>query len=229
VHLGTGNYNPVTARLYTDFSFFTADADIGADATDLFNYLTGYSHKSDFRKLLVAPVTLRANLADLIRREIALGSRGRLIFKMNALEDKEMIRLFYEASRAGVRIDLIVRGLCCLRPGVAGVSENITVRSIVGRFLEHSRVYYFGNAGREEVYAGSADLMPRNLDRRVELLFPVMNPKVVRYLRDVVLEKYLADNRRVRIGKPDGTYEWIRSGSLDSQQWFTSHRASQAG
>ena len=147
---------------------------------------------------------------------------------MNALEDKEMIRLLYEASRAGVRVDLIVRGLCCLRPGMPGISDNITVRSIVGRFLEHSRVYYFGNGGQEEVYAGSADLMPRNLDRRVELLFPIINPKIVRYLRDVVLEKYLADNRKARIGKPDGTYESLRSGSLDSQAWFLSHRTSQA-
>jgi len=228
VHLGTGNYNPTTARLYTDISLFTADSDIGADATDLFNYLTGYSHKSDFRRLLVAPVTLRKRVAELIRREIALGERGRLIFKMNALEDKEMIRLFYEASRAGVRVDLIVRGLCCLRAGVPGVSDNITVRSVVGRFLEHSRIYYFGNDGNEEIYAGSADLMPRNLDRRVELLFPVLNQKIVRYLRDVVLEKYLADNRKVRVGKPDGTYESVRSGSMDSQAWFISHRAAQA-
>ncbi|MDQ1474094.1 MAG: polyphosphate kinase, partial [Bryobacterales bacterium] len=227
VHLGTGNYNPATARLYTDFSLFTADPDIGADATDLFNYLTGYSHKADFRRLLVAPVTMRKRLMELIRREIALGERGRLILKMNALEDKAMIRLLYEASRAGVKVDLIVRGLCCLRPGIPGLSENITVRSIVGRFLEHSRIFYFGNAGQEEVYAGSADLMPRNLDRRVELLFPVLNPKLVRYLRDVVLEKYLADTRKVRLGKPDGTYESVRPGSVDSQAWFTSHRSLQ--
>jgi polyphosphate kinase len=228
VHLGTGNYNPTTARLYTDFSLFTADAEIGADATDLFNYLTGYSHKSDFRRLLIAPVTLRKRMVELIRREIALGEGGRLIFKMNALEDKAMIRLLYEASRAGVRVDLIVRGLCCLRPGIPGVSENIVVRSIVGRFLEHSRVYYFGNGGNEEMYAGSADLMPRNLDRRVELLFPVVNPKIVRYLRDVVLEKYLADNRKVRLGKPDGTYESPRAGTMDSQAWFIAHRTLQA-
>jgi len=227
VHLGTGNYNPATARLYTDLSFFTADPDIGADATDLFNYLTGYSHKADFRRLLVAPVTMRDRLTDLIRREIAFGEKGRLILKMNALEDKAMVRLLYEASRAGVRVDLIVRGLCCLRPGIPGVSENITVRSVVGRFLEHSRVFYFGNGGAEEVYAGSADLMPRNLDRRVELLFPVLNPKLVRYLRDVVLEKYLSDTRKVRLGRPDGTYEAVRSGTMDSQAWFTLHRNAQ--
>jgi polyphosphate kinase len=139
-----------------------------------------------------------------------------------------MIRLLYEASRAGVKVDLIVRGLCCLRPGIPGLSENITVRSIVGRFLEHSRVLYFGNGGQEEVYAGSPDMMPRNLDRRVELLFPVLNQKLVRYLRDVVLEKYLADTRKVRIGKPDGTYESVRPGLVDSQAWFIAHRNSPA-
>jgi polyphosphate kinase len=228
VHLGTGNYNAATARLYTDLSLFTADPDIGADATDLFNYLTGYSRKSDFRRLLVAPLTLRGKLCALIRREIALGPLGRIIFKMNALEDKAMIRLFYEASRAGVHVDLIVRGLCCLRPGIPGVSENITVRSIVGRFLEHSRVFYFGNGGDDEVYIGSADLMPRNLDRRVELLVPVISRKIVRHLRETLLEKYLADNSTVRIGLPEGKYETPQTGSIDSQAWFMAHRADTA-
>ena len=227
LHLGTGNYNVTTSRLYTDFSLFTCDPALGADATDLFNYLTGYSRKSDFRKLFVAPVTLRGRVADLIRREIAHGKRGRLIFKMNALEDAEMIRLLYEASRAGVRIDLIVRGLCCLRPGIPGVSENITVRSIVGRFLEHSRLFYFENGGEEEIYCGSADLMPRNLDRRVELLFPILNPKIVRGIRDVLLEKCLSDTRKTRLGLPDGAYEPVaKAGSgFDSQAWFIRHRA----
>ena len=227
MHLGTGNYNAATARLYTDFSVFTCNPELGADATDLFNFLTGYSHKADFHRLLVAPVTLRGRFADLIRREMALGSKGRLIFKMNALEDKSMIVLLYEASRAGVRIDLNVRGLCCLRPGMPGVSENITVRSIVGRFLEHSRVYYFGNGGKEEVYLGSADLMPRNLDRRVEILFPVSSPAIVRWLRDVLLEKCLADNKKARIGRPDGTYSFTPStgiGAVDSQAWFLRNR-----
>jgi polyphosphate kinase len=223
VHLGTGNYNPFTARLYTDVSLFTANEDIGSDASDLFNALTGYSHKEDFRRLLVAPKTMRTGLEALIRRETELGPRGRLIFKTNALEDKGMIRLLYEASRAGVKIDLIVRGLCCLRAGVPCVSENISVRSIVGRFLEHSRIYYFGNDGDEEIYSGSADLMPRNLDRRVELLFPVLDKRIVRYLRDVVIDKYLADTRKVRIAKPDGTYE-TGQGSVDSQAWFVAHR-----
>ena len=224
VHLGTGNYNPATARLYTDLSLFTANEEIGSDASDLFNQLTGYSHKADFRRLLVAPLILRARLADLIRRETALGNRGHLIFKTNALEDKETIKLLYEASRAGVKVELIVRGLCCLRPGLPGVSENITVRSIVGRFLEHSRIYYFGNDGDEEIYSGSADLMPRNLDRRVELLFPVLNQKIMRYLKDVVIDKYLADTRKARFAKSDGTYE-VGKGSLDSQAWFVAHRS----
>jgi polyphosphate kinase len=223
VHLGTGNYNPATARLYTDISLFTANEEIGEDASDLFNSLTGYSHKEDYRRLLVAPKTMRSGLEALIRRETELGPRGRLIFKTNALEDKGMIRLLYEASRAGVKIDLIVRGLCCLRAGVPCVSDNITVRSVVGRFLEHSRIYYFGNDGNEEIYSGSADLMPRNLDRRVELLFPILDKGIVRYLRDVVIEKYLEDTRKVRIAKPDGTYE-IGQGSLDSQAWFVGHR-----
>ena len=224
LHLGTGNYNPATARLYTDLSLFTANEEIGSDASDLFNQLTGYSHKADFRRLLVAPLTMRSRLKDLIRRETALGNRGHLIFKTNALEDKETIKLLYEASRAGVKVELIVRGLCCLRTGVPGVSENITVRSIVGRFLEHSRIYYFGNGGDEEIYSGSADLMPRNLDRRVELLFPILNQKIVRYLKDVVIDKYLSDTRKARFAKPDGTYE-TGKGSLDSQAWFMAHRS----
>jgi polyphosphate kinase len=228
LHLGTGNYNATTARLYTDLSFFTCNPDLGADATDLFNYLTGYSKKSEFCKLMVAPITLRERMTELIRREIAHGPNGRLIFKMNALEDKAMVRILYEASQAGVKVDLIVRGLCCLRPGIPGISENISVRSIVGRFLEHSRLYYFGNGGSDEMYAGSADLMPRNLDRRVEILFPILDQRMVRSLRDVFLETYLADNRKARIGKADGGSEFnpvFGNGSVDSQAWFIENRA----
>lgn len=228
VHLGTGNYNPATGRLYTDLSLFTANEEIGTDASDLFNQLTGYSHKSDFRRLLVAPLTMRTRLKELIHREIRLGSKGRLIFKTNALEDREMIQLLYEASRAGVKIDLIVRGICCLRPGLRGISENIAVRSIVGRFLEHSRIYYFGNDGDEEIYSGSADLMPRNLDRRVELLFPVLSQKIVRHIKDVIIDRYLGDTRKARIAKADGSYE-TGKGSMDSQAWFVSHRAKLRG
>jgi polyphosphate kinase len=225
VHLGTGNYNPTTARLYTDLSFFTADEEIGADVTDLFNYVTGYSAKNEFHKLLVAPINLRKKLEELIRREIDHAGRGheaRLIFKMNALEDPGIIRLLYQASQAGVRVDLLVRGICCLRPGVPGVSENIRVTSIVGRFLEHSRIYWFRNGGREEVYLGSADLMDRNLNHRVELLFPVGNKRLLKRLRDDILETYLADNRSARHMQTDGSFVWDQAGKLplDSQAKF---------
>ncbi len=225
VHLGTGNYNPTTARLYTDLSFFTADEQIGADVTDLFNYVTGYSAKNEFHKLLVAPINLRQKLEELIQREIDHAERGheaRLILKMNALEDPGMIRLLYQASQAGVRVDLLVRGICCLRPGVPGVSENIRVTSIVGRFLEHSRIYYFRNGGREEVYLGSADLMDRNLNHRVELLFPVENKRLLKRLREDILATYLADNRNARHMQSDGSFVWDQTGEppLDSQSKF---------
>jgi polyphosphate kinase len=225
VHLSTGNYNPTTARLYTDLSFFTADEQFGADVTDLFNYVTGYSAKTDFHKLLVAPINLRGKLEALIRREIDHASKGkdaRLIFKTNALEDPGIIRLLYEASQAGVRVDLLVRGICCLRPGVPGVSENIRVTSIVGRFLEHSRIYYFHNAGRDQVYLGSADLMDRNLNHRVELLFPVENKRLLKRLRDDILATYLADNRNARHMQADGAFVWDQSGEsgVNSQVKF---------
>ncbi|MCS6950593.1 MAG: polyphosphate kinase 1 [Armatimonadota bacterium] len=210
VHLSTGNYNATTARIYEDIGMFTCDEDIGADATDLFNYLTGYSNKREYRKLLVAPVNLRQRMRELIQKHIDLAAAGRpahLIFKMNSLVDTEMIDLLYEASRAGVRVDLLVRGICCLRPGVKDLSENITVTSIVGRYLEHSRIYYFWSPLGEEVYLGSADLMPRNLDHRVEVVFPVERQEHIRYLRDRVLETYLRDNRRARRMMPDGTYQ----------------------
>jgi polyphosphate kinase len=185
------------------------DEDLAEDATEFFNYLTGYSDKREYRKLLVAPINLRERLREMIQREIQLHKQhggGHLIFKMNALVDAEMIRLLYEASQAGVQVDLLVRGICCLRPGVPGVSENIRVISIVGRFLEHSRVYYFRNNGGDEIYVGSADLMPRNLNRRVEVLFPIQEQRVIRFLRDEVLELYLSDNVKARLMLPDGTY-----------------------
>jgi polyphosphate kinase len=209
IHLGTGNYNAVTAHLYTDIGLFTTDEEIGADVTDLFNYLTGYSAKRDYRKLLVAPINLRQRLCEFIQREIEqhkLHGGGHLIFKMNALVDAEIIRLLYQASQAGVKCDLLVRGICCLRPGLPGVSDNIRVISIVGRFLEHSRIYYFHNNGADEIYVGSADLMPRNLNRRVEVLFPIEEPRLVRFLRDEVLAVYLSDNVKARVMKPDGSY-----------------------
>ena len=232
LHLGTGNYNPGTARAYTDLGLFTCNEEIGADVSDLFNYLTGYSAKKSYRKLLVAPNSLRSGLEKLIRAEIerqAQHGDGHLIFKMNALEDAGMIRILYEASRAGVQIDLIVRGVCSLRPGVPGVSENIRVRSIIGRFLEHSRIYYFQNGGDEKVYVGSADLMPRNLNRRVEVLFPLENARMLRRIRDKILEKYLADQGAVRLMQPDGTF--IRPPHkpsrkvLTAQEWFMRHEA----
>ncbi len=209
VHMGTGNYNAVTAHFYTDLGLLTCNEEIGSDVTDLFNYLTGYSAKKDYRKLLVAPINLRERIETLIQREIEHqrnGEQGHLIFKLNALVDDRIIRLLYEASRAGVQIDLLVRGTCCLRPGIPGVSENIRVISVVGRFLEHSRIFYFKNAGEEEIYLGSADVMQRNLNRRVETVFPVENERIARYLRDEVLTTYLYDNVKARVMQPDGTY-----------------------
>jgi len=213
VHLSTGNYNAGTALAYTDLGLFTVDPDIGEDATQLFNYLTGYAHPREFRRLLVAPVNLRERLVELVDREAdhaRAGRGGHLVFKMNALADERMIEALVRAARAGVQIDLLVRGICCLRPEIAGATERVRVRSIVGRFLEHSRIFWFRNGGAEEVYLGSADLMRRNLSRRVEVLFPVRDPALVRHLRDVVLATYLADDVRARRMLPDATYERVR-------------------
>ena len=227
-HLATGNYNPVTAKLYTDLGLVTSNEPIGADAIDLFNYLTGYSNKKTFRKLLVAPLNLRQRFEEMIEREIEVqrgGGHGQLIFKTNALEDGPLIRLLYQASQAGVEVDLIVRGACCLRPSLAGVSENIHVSSVVGRFLEHSRIYYFGNNGDEECYLGSADLMPRNLNRRVEVLFPVERPALIRRLKDEILQAYLQDQTNARRMYKDGSYAYkSRNGGPDSQSWFLAQR-----
>ncbi|HJW76491.1 MAG TPA: polyphosphate kinase 1 [Thermoleophilia bacterium] len=224
LHLATGNYNAVTAQQYTDLGMFTCDPDMGADGTQIFNYLTGYGTSGQYRKFLVAPVNLRQDLEALVRREIEhqkAGRRGHLLFKMNALVDRPMTRLLYEASRAGVQVDLLVRGICCLRPGVPGVSDNIRVVSIVGRFLEHSRVYYFGNGGDPTILLGSADLMPRNLNRRVEILFPVRDPGIKARLRDEILATYLADTMKARLMRPDGSYERVTPAaaeeSLESQ------------
>ena len=235
VHLGTGNYNAVTTRQYTDLGLLTCREDFGADASVLFNYLTGYSSAEDYRKLLVAPINLRRRFEELVCREIEhqqRGEPGHLIFKCNSLVDRRMIRLLYEASRAGVKVDLLVRGICCLRPGLEGLSENIRVVSIVGRFLEHSRIFYFRNAGKEEVYLGSADLMPRNLDRRVETLFPVEDPGLVRRLRDEILGTYLADNAKCRRMAADGSYERPRrepgQETVNSQEVLIARAASAA-
>lgn len=231
VHLGTGNYNVSSARIYTDLGMFSCRPELGADVSDLFNYLTGYSKQRHYRKLLVAPVNLRQSVASLIRREIAHAQHGRdarLTFKMNALTDPYMIRLLYEASQAGVSIHLIVRGICCLRPGVPGVSENIRVTSIVGRFLEHSRIYCFANGGAEEIYLGSADLMERNLDRRVEVLFPVLDPVMVEHIRTDILSVYLSDNTKVRYLMADGSYVWPEpdgEAPVNSQQILLARRS----
>jgi polyphosphate kinase len=213
VHVGTGNYNVQTARSYTDLGLFTANAEFGADASDLFNYLTGYSQQKEYRRFLVAPLNLRQELMRRIEREIALHSKdgkGHLIFKTNSLIDKQFIHALYSASQAGVRVELIVRGMCSLRPGVPGVSENIRVVSLIGRFLEHSRAYWFRNGGDNELYLGSADLMPRNLDHRVEVLFPVLDPDVrARVVRDI-LRAQLRDNVNAWEGQPDGMYVRVR-------------------
>lgn len=208
VHIGTGNYNPKTSKLYTDLGLLSCRENLAADLSDLFNFLTGYSRQANYRKLLVAPLTLRNRMLNLIHRESALaqqGTPGRIIAKMNALVDAEMIRTLYEASQAGVEVDLIVRGICCLKPGVAGVSDHIRVISIVGRFLEHSRIFYFGNGGEEEIYIGSADWMPRNLDRRVEAVAPVEDPALRQELKDL-LTLMLADPRQAWQLSSAGTY-----------------------
>jgi polyphosphate kinase len=231
MHLGTGNYNATTSRIYTDFGLLTCDREIGEDIANLFNFLTGYARIEHYIKLLVAPVTLRKVLIEKIDREIARQQDhgdGHLIFKMNALVDPACITALYKASQAGVKVDLQVRGICCLRPGLPGISDNIRVTAIVGRFLEHARIYYFRNGGDEEVYLGSADIMPRNLDRRVEILFPVENPALRKAIIDTILPVQLGDNVKSRLMQPDGTYIRIVPGpseeSLNAQSWFVEHR-----
>jgi polyphosphate kinase len=230
VHLGTGNYNTVTSRIYTDLSYFTCDEMIGWDVADLFNSLTGYAKHKSFRKLLAAPGSLRGDILSRIDREVerhkAHGD-GYLAFKMNALVDKACILALYRASQAGVTIDLQVRGMCCLKPGVPGLSETISVTSIVGRFLEHARIYYFRNGGQDEVLLGSADLMPRNLDRRVEVLFPIESPTLRKRILDEIIEVHLRDTEKARCLLPDGRYEAVlpKAGEepFDSQGWLTEH------
>jgi polyphosphate kinase len=208
VHIGTGNYNSRTARLYTDFGLLTCHPEIGADVSEVFNLLTGFSRQRDYRRLIVAPATLKDRFIELIRREAdhaRAGNPARIIAKMNALQAPEIINALYEASRAGVDIDLVVRGICCLRPGVPGLSERIRVVSVVGRFLEHSRLYYFMNAGDEEYYIGSADWMPRNLERRVEVVVPILD-RALHHRLATLLRVYLADHRQGWDLQPDGPY-----------------------
>ena len=231
VHLATGNYNAVTARIYSDIGYYTIDPEIGDDVADLFNALTGYSRKQEYRKLLVAPGNMREQIIMRIEREITQHrehGNGYLAFKMNQLVDEECIQALYRASRAGVKMDLQVRGTCCIRPGLPGVSDNISVTSVVGRFLEHTRIYFFHNNGAEEALVGSADLMPRNLDRRVETLFPVEDPGLLHALRDRILRVHLQDTAQSWSLQSDGNYVRRRPVAgeppLNSQLWMLEHR-----
>ena len=230
VHLGTGNYNATTARIYEDLSLLTCRPDLGADVSLLFNSLTGYSRGNEYQRLLVAPQYLRKGVLERIQREIDAHlehGNGYLAFKINALVDPQIIRALYRASQAGLRIDLLVRGICCLRPGLPGISETIRVRSIVGRFLEHSRIFYFANGGQEEIYLGSADMMPRNLDGRVETLFPIEDPVLREAIIERVLQPELSDTVNARELQPDGTYRRVEpkpgEPPFDCQAWFIAH------
>jgi polyphosphate kinase len=225
LHLGTGNYNMATAKIYTDYSYFTTNRSLSDDVSELFNSLTGYSKNRKYRSLIVSPINTRKRMMEMIQREIDWQKRegcGRIVLKMNALVDEVIIRALYRASIAGVRIDLLIRGICCLKPQVPGISENIRVVSVIGRFLEHSRVYYFNNGGKAELFLGSADFMPRNLDKRVETIFPVVDHRLV---ESVVadLELILNDNTKSWEMNPDGTYaRRKRDGGpvIDSQRLF---------
>jgi polyphosphate kinase len=227
VHLGTGNYNPVTARLYADLSFFTAREEFGADATALFNLLTGYSKPSGWRRFLVSPLGLKAHLLDLIAAEALAGDRGRIVAKMNALADRDVIKALYRASQAGVQIDLLVRGICCLRPGVPGVSERIRVTSVVDRYLEHARIWSFEANGEKKVFLASGDWMARNFVRRVDIAFPIESPALKERLLGEILGTMLLDNAKARALGRDGTYQRVQPGAqgtgaspLRSQEQF---------
>ena len=211
LHLSTGNYNPITSRIYTDLGLFTCNEDFCKDASDLFNYLTGHSKQKEYKKFLVAPYTMRKSLSKFIDDEIEshkANGNGRIVIKANSLVDDKLIFKLFQASNAGVKIELIIRGICRLRPGIKGVSENIRVISIVGRFLEHSRIYYFYNNGKPVIYSGSADIMQRNFDRRVEMLYPIENQRIIEDLEEI-LALYLKDNVKARVLNSDGTYTKI--------------------
>ncbi len=236
VHLSTGNYNASTAKLYTDLGFFTDDDDICSDVSDIFNYLTGYSKQTEFKKLFVAPINMREKIVSLIMREIKnvkAGNQGKILLKLNSLVDPVVIASLYEASNAGVEIDLIDRGICCLVPGIKDVSKNIRVISIVGRYLEHSRVFYFYNNGKEEIYLSSADMMQRNLDRRVEITFPLEDPELKNELIKTLLKFSLKDNVKARKLMPDMSYKMIipKDGEnhISSQEWLMNHAIKATG
>ncbi len=227
VHLGTGNYNPSTAKLYTDYGLLTDDEDLCTDVSEVFNYITGYSEQKKYRKLWVAPLNIRKEFLKLIGDEIdnaIAGRKAHIIFKMNSLVDPTLIASLYEASKHGVKIDLLVRGICCLVPQVPGLSENIMVRSIVGRFLEHSRVYYFYNGGSQLIYLGSADLMQRNLDRRVETLFPIEDKNIKKSIKETLLDISLKDNQKSRILLPNRKYvlnhKLFNQDVVNAQEWL---------
>ena len=230
VHLSTGNYNSTTTKLYTDLGLLTCNDEICSDVSDIFNYLTGYSKQTDFRKLIVAPINMRGQIISLISREtenIQSGGEGKIILKMNALVDPMIISALYEASNNGVKIDLIIRGICCLVPGVKGLSENINVISIVGRYLEHSRVFYFYNNGSEELYLSSADMMQRNLDRRVEIAFPIEDPKLREEIQNTLLKYSLKDNEKARELHNNLSYSFKETNGnskrIDSQELLMNH------
>jgi polyphosphate kinase len=231
VHLATGNYNPVTSRIYTDIGLLTANPDIARDVLDLFNGLTGYSAKTEYKELIVAPAMMRLKMLERIDREITAhhragtgGRPGHIAFKCNSLSDDQIIEALYRASSAGVKVELQIRGTCCLRPGVPGMSDNIVVTSIVGRFLEHERLYYFANGGDEEILIGSADMMLRNLDRRVEVLVPVKDPKLRARVRESILGVSLRDTVKCWDLLPDGSYKrrspLSGEAPLDSQEYL---------
>ena len=224
LHLGTGNYNPATGKIYTDYSLFTMNEQLANDVAELFNALTGYSKHTDYRKLLVSPINTRKRIIGMIEREVELNreeNTGRIIMKMNALVDTKTIRALYRASCEGVKIDLIIRGICCLKPGIPGISEHIRVISVIGRFLEHSRAYYFHNGGKEELYLGSADMMPRNLDDRVETLFPVLDKTIIRAVKSD-LDLIMSDNVKAWEMHADGMYSKIskEGPEINSQSLF---------
>jgi polyphosphate kinase len=230
VHLGSGNYNQITSRLYSDISLFTADPEIGSDVSHLFNTLTGYSGYMSYNHLLVSPKYIKRGILSLIEQEINRHKKnhdGHIILKLNALQDADMIQALYRASQEGIKIDLQVRGICCLRPGIQGVSDNIKVTTIIGRFLEHSRFFYFHNGGDEILLIGSADLMPRNLNRRIEIMCPILDKGIKRELISTILPIHMQDSVNKREMLTDGTY--IRSISLDSetlsaQEWMIRNR-----